>query len=55
MKTKAWGVYPGGQSGNIGSQNYFGEVENWGKGVYNKLLFNSNYMDNRNHIIFENI
>ena len=54
-KTKAWGVYPGGQSGNIGSQNYFGEVENWGKGVYNKLLFNSNYMDNRNHIIFEKI
>ena len=52
-KTKAWGVYPGGQSGNTGSQNYFGEVENWGKGVYNKLLFNNNYMDNRNHIIFE--
>lgn len=52
-KTEAWGVYPGGQSGNPGNINYFGEIENWGKGTYRKLLFNKSFIDNKNKIIFE--
>ena len=52
-KTEAWGVYPGGQSGNPGNSNYFEGINNWGKGIYKKLLFNDNYENNRNKIIFE--
>ena len=52
-ETEAWGTYPGGQSGNIGSANYFGDIEKWGEGIYNKLLFNDNYIENRSKIIFE--
>ncbi len=52
-KTEAWGVYPGGQSGNPGNSNYFEGIENWGKGKYKKLLFNNNLIDNRSKIIFE--
>ena len=50
---KALGIYPGGQSGNPGNINYFGEIENWGKGTYRKLLFNKSFIDNKNKIIFE--
>ena len=52
-KTKAWGVYPGGQSGNPGNSNYFNGIKEWGKGNYTKLLFNNNSEYNRKHIIFE--
>ncbi len=52
-KTEAWGVYPGGQSGNPGNSNYFEGIENWGKGKYKKLLFNKNFNDNRSKTIFE--
>ena len=52
-KTQAWGVYPGGQSGNPGNINYFGEIENWGKGNYKKLLFNKSFKENKGRIIFE--
>ena len=31
----------------------FGEIENWGKGIYRKLLFNKSFIDNKNKIIFE--
>ena len=51
--TEAWGVYPGGQSGNPGNSNYFNGIKEWGKGNYTKLLFNKNSEDNRKHIIFE--
>ena len=51
--TEAWGVYPGGQSGNPGNSNYLNGIKEWGKGNYTKLLFKNNPEDNRKHIIFE--
>ena len=35
--TEAYGVYPGGQSGNPGSRFYDDYVDNWVAGKYNKL------------------
>ncbi len=32
--TQAWGVYPGGQSGNPGSRYYDNEIDTWAKGAY---------------------
>ena len=52
-KTEAWGIYPGGQSGNPGNINYSNGIDDWGKGKYKKLLFNKNYLDNTNRVIFE--
>jgi penicillin amidase len=37
--TEAWGVYPGGQSGNPGSRFYDDYIDNWVAGKYNKLWF----------------
>jgi penicillin amidase len=53
IKTEAWGVYPGGQSGNPGNSNYFSLIDDWGHGIYKKLIFNNNYIDNRKNIIYE--
>lgn len=36
-ETEAYGVYPGGQSGNPGSRYYDQFVDKWVKGEYNKL------------------
>ncbi len=36
---KAWGVLPGGQSGNPGSENYLSSLEKWTKGEYHELNF----------------
>jgi penicillin amidase len=36
-ETEAYGVYPGGQSGNPGSRFYDQFVQTWAKGDYNKL------------------
>jgi penicillin amidase len=36
---KAWGVYPGGQSGNPGSAHYIDMVDAWCNGKYYNLLF----------------
>jgi penicillin amidase len=38
-KTEAYGVYPGGQSGNPGSRFYDSFVDTWASGEYNKLWF----------------
>jgi len=35
--TEAWGVYPGGQSGNPGSKFYDNFVDNWAKAEYHSL------------------
>ena len=40
-KPKAWGVYPGGQSGNPGSYNYTAFVDKWAKSEYYELIFMS--------------
>lgn len=37
--TEAYGVYPGGQSGNPGSKYYDDYIDNWVSGTYNKLWF----------------
>jgi len=36
---RAWGNYPGGQSGNPGSKYYASQVNDWANGVYYELLF----------------
>ncbi|MBO9202301.1 MULTISPECIES: penicillin acylase family protein [Niastella] len=36
-KTEAWGIYPGGQSGNPGSQYYDNFIDKWSEGKYDKL------------------
>ncbi|MGB3181856.1 MAG: penicillin acylase family protein [Cyclobacteriaceae bacterium] len=36
---RAWGIYPGGQSGNPGSPYYNSMVEKWAKGEYMPLYF----------------
>jgi penicillin amidase len=38
-RPKAYGVYPGGQSGNIGSDNYDNFIDDWNKGNYYLLNF----------------
>lgn len=37
--TEAYGIYPGGQSGNPGSKYYDNMVDDWVKGDYKKLWF----------------
>ncbi len=36
---RAWGIYPGGQSGDIGSKFYDQMIDDWTQGNYYKLLF----------------
>ncbi len=36
---KAYGLYPGGQSGNVGSKNYDNLIDKWTNGELNELLF----------------
>jgi penicillin amidase len=36
-KTEAWGIYPGGQSGNPGSKYYDNFIDGWAAGRYNRL------------------
>jgi penicillin amidase len=38
-QTEAYGVYPGGQSGNPGSKFYDSYLDNWAAGKYNNLWF----------------
>ena len=35
---EAYGIYPGGQSGNPGSKYYDGSVDNWSKGQYYQIV-----------------
>jgi penicillin amidase len=39
---KAYGIYPGGQSGNPGSKYYDNFVDDWALGKYHELLFMQN-------------
>lgn len=38
-QVKAWGVYPGGQSGNPGSRHYDNFIETWRRGELAELLY----------------
>lgn len=51
-EVKAWGVFPGGQSGNPGSPFYETGIEKWSKGEYNELFFMKNAEDSRQPILF---
>jgi penicillin amidase len=50
---KAYGVYPGGQSGNPGSPYYTTGVEKWSKGEYFELLFMKTAADTDSRIRFK--
>ena len=38
-ETEAYGIFPGGQSGNPGSRFYDNYVSDWAEGKYNTLWF----------------
>ena len=38
-EVRAWGIYPGGQSGNPGSRHYDTFVDTWARGELDELLF----------------
>ncbi len=49
---KAYGVYPGGQSGNPGSPYYDDMIDQWIAGEYYELFFMKDEDDNRQPILF---
>ncbi len=58
-ETEAYGVYPGGQSGNPGSKFYDNFIDSWAAGKYFKLLFLSKENATKNekikwHMTFTN-
>lgn len=50
---KAYGLYPGGQSGNPGSKYYDTMLDKWSKGEYYELFFMKDANDDRQKILFE--
>ncbi|WP_026899061.1 penicillin acylase family protein [Daejeonella oryzae] len=48
---KAYGVYPGGESGNPGSFYYDDMISTWGNGKLNELLYLKSKNENSNRII----
>lgn len=42
---KAYGIYPGGQSGNPGSEHYSDFIEKWAKGEYFELKYITDYTE----------
>jgi penicillin amidase len=51
--TKAYGVYPGGQSGNAGSNYYTNMLKTWEQGSYFELLFLKDKQTEDKKIIFK--
>ena len=49
---KAFGIYPGGQSGNPGSPYYNNFIETWRNGQYNRLYFISGDQRYQDKILF---
>ena len=49
---QAFGVYPGGQSGNPGSPFYTNFIESWRKGEYNPLYFINEQQSYEDKILF---
>lgn len=52
---KAWGIYPGGQSGNPGSRYYDNMISKWANGTYDQLLFMTNKEDIKDQVIFRQV
>lgn len=51
-QVRAWGVYPGSQSGNPGNPAYGEMIENWASGKYYALNFLKNANEQNPNIIF---
>ena len=49
---EAYGMYPGGQSGNPGSPFYDDRIEDWAKGQYHKIFFMQDRTDERQEQLF---
>ena len=49
---KAWGVYPGGQSGNPGSKYYDNFIDDWAAGNYYELQFYSDITEASKNALF---
>ena len=49
---EAYGVYPGGQSGNPGSKYYASFLDHWVKGKYYKLVFPGAGRKNDGEVIY---
>ncbi|MEM6767061.1 MAG: penicillin acylase family protein [Bacteroidota bacterium] len=49
---EAYGIYPGGQSGNPGDPTYDAFIDDWAKGEYYKLWFMKNQEDKEGDIAF---
>ena len=49
---RAWGVYPGSQTGNPGHPKYGHMIENWANGDYFPLLFLQSKEEENEKIIF---
>jgi penicillin G amidase len=47
---KAYGIYPGGQSGNPGSSQYDNMIDKWAKGELNELLYLQNVNETNTRI-----
>ena len=52
-EVRAYGVYPGGQSGNPGSPYYDNFLDTWSKGKYYQLFFMKSPEDRKQDILFE--
>ena len=48
---EAWGIYPGGQSGNPGSIGYDNFIDDWAKGEYFKIAFWDKYNEDREGVL----
>lgn len=48
---RAWGIYPGGQSGNPGSYYYDNMINDWARGRHYPLVFMYNIDDRRNSVM----
>jgi len=48
---EAWGIYPGGQSGNPGSAGYGTFIEDWARGEYFKISFWEDYDETREGVL----
>ncbi|MBK8492359.1 MAG: penicillin acylase family protein [Saprospirales bacterium] len=52
---RAYGVYPGGQSGNPGSFYYDNFLETWTQGLYYPLFFMESPEDRKQEVLFEGV
>ena len=51
-EVNAWGVFPGGQSGEPASEFYDNSLDNWSNGAFHELFFMKNLEDKRKPILF---